>query len=111
MRRKYSDKLIRELRNEIDVRSVITEILDVPNKVTDGTLRFLCPRCSDFHTAINPNTNLARCFRCQRNFNPIDLVMAERKCAFVEAVKLLLPYRRSTEPNGQSQLTPEQRPD
>ncbi len=54
-----------------------------------GWLRFLCPCCGEFDTATNPWTNLARCFRCERNFNPIDLVMLERRASFLEAIRYL----------------------
>ncbi len=68
------DELFR-LRNHIPINDVIVRVLDLPSKTRDGYLRFLCPICSEFMTACNPKTNLARCFRCERNFNPIDLVM------------------------------------
>jgi len=79
---------LRRLRNEIDIASLI-ERLAIPSKVRDGYLRFLCPVCSDFHTATNPRTNLARCFRCERNFNPIDLLIVERGWRFLDAVRFL----------------------
>jgi len=56
-----------------------------------GILRFLCPVCKEFETDTNPRTNLARCFRCERNINPIDLVMALERCSFLEAVTFLEP--------------------
>ena len=37
----------------------------------------------------NPKTNLARCFRCEKNFNPIDMVMVVKRFNFVEAVEFL----------------------
>lgn len=52
-------------------------------------LRFRCPRCYNFHTATNTKTNLARCFDCKKNFNPIDLVMAVGDLTFIEAVEYL----------------------
>jgi len=48
-----------------------------------------CPVCSGFHTAISAQHNLARCFDCQRGFNPIDLVVVERGASFLEAVDFL----------------------
>ncbi|MCK8601145.1 hypothetical protein [Desulfoferrobacter suflitae] len=50
---------------------------------------FRFPLCSEFQTATNPKTNLARCFRCQKNFNPIDIVMAVNCCNFREAVEMI----------------------
>jgi hypothetical protein len=76
------------LRNDIDIRSVITD-LGIPTRNRGTRLSFRCPKCTEYHTAINPRTNLARCFRCQKNFNPIDLVMAERRSTFLEAVAYL----------------------
>ena len=50
------------------------------------------PICEDANTATNPRTNLARCFRCQRNFNPIEFVMAVQGCEFLDAVACLEPH-------------------
>jgi hypothetical protein len=33
---------------------------------------------------------LARCFDCQKNFNPIDLVIAVANCSFLDAVEYLV---------------------
>ena len=63
----------------------------MPNKEIEGFFRFLCPLCREFNTATNPKTNLARCFRCKRNFNPIDLVMVVERCGFLDAVRFLEP--------------------
>jgi hypothetical protein len=87
---RYSKDLLRRLRNDIPVAQLIKDVLDLPSKMSEGYLRFLCPLCSEFNSATNPKTNLARCFRCKRNFNPIDMVMIVRGCNFMEAVKFLL---------------------
>lgn len=79
---------LRRLRNHVPIAALI-ERLDIPRKIRDGELRFLCPRCADFHTATNPRTNLARCFRCRQNYNPIDLTLALRQCTFLDAVRFL----------------------
>lgn len=96
---RFPPDLLRSLRNDIPINDLIRFHLDLPSKDREGYLRFLCPRCNEFHTATNPQTNLARCFRCRVNFNPIDMVMAVEACRFVDAVKiltLLLPaYRQS----------------
>lgn len=98
MRRKhYPAAVLYRLRNQIDINRLIQEELALPWKLSDGYLRFLCPLCSEFHTATNPKTNLARCFRCETNFNPIDLVMATRWTGFVHTVEFLEQYLRSTE--------------
>ena len=80
---------LRQLRNEIEIEELISAHLKIPAKTTEGLFRFLCPLCREFNTATNPRTNLARCFRCERNFNPIDIVMIERDCDFLEAVREL----------------------
>ena len=87
--KKISDKHLHYLRNEILINTVIERYLNLPHKFRDSFLRFLCPLCHEFNTATNPATNLARCFRCKKNFNPIDLVMAEKRCSFLEAVSFL----------------------
>ena len=83
-----SPSRLRWLRNKIPINGVI-QALNVLNKVQEGTFRFLCPICSEFNTGTNPKTNLARCLRCERNFNPIDLVMVVRRLRFLDAVGLL----------------------
>ena len=79
---------LRRLRNDVDIVTVICA-LDLPTRIRGGWLRFLCPSCGEFDTATNSKTNLARCFRCERNFNPIDLVMLERRASFLEAIRYL----------------------
>ena len=94
MPRRYSKERLRQLRNDIDITTLIADVLQLPAKVSEGHFRFLCPICSEFHSSTNPRTNLARCFRCQRNFNPIDLVMVVQHCEFTEAVRFLLEVQR-----------------
>jgi len=88
---RFSSNLLRSLRNDIPINDLIRRRLDLPSKEREGLLRFLCPHCNEFHTATNPRTNLARCFRCSLSFNPIEMVMAVKDCGFVDAVKLLVP--------------------
>jgi DNA primase len=85
----YSKEKLRRLRNDVPIKKLISEVLDMPTKVSEGYFRFLCPVCNEFVTATNPKTNLARCFRCERNFNPIDLVMVVKSLNFREAVEYL----------------------
>ncbi|MDZ7762100.1 MAG: CHC2 zinc finger domain-containing protein [Desulfovermiculus sp.] len=89
----YSKKELYQLRNEIPITVVIADVLDIPSKMIDGYFRFLCPLCSEFMTATNSKTNLARCFRCQKNFNPIDITMIVNKYTFKEAVGYLQDIR------------------
>ena len=85
----FSSSMLYALRNEIGVQMLIEKTLHIPCRVTKGCFRFLCPLCNRFDTAVNPKTNLARCFHCEKNFNTIDLVMAVRQADFVNSVKFL----------------------
>jgi hypothetical protein len=87
--RSFSSGLLYALRNEINVQWLIEKTLQIPCRVTKGCFRFLCPLCNGFDTAVNPKTNLARCFQCEKNFNTIDLVMLIRDAQFVDSVKFL----------------------
>lgn len=89
MKKYYSKDLLRRIRNEISIEDIIENELDIRCKRIEGYFRFLCPQCGDFHTATNPETNLARCFKCRVNFNPIDLMMAVKKWEFRETVEFL----------------------
>jgi DNA primase len=95
----FTKETLRRLRNEVLITKTI-QVLDIPAKTRDGYLRFLCPLCNEFMTACHPKTNLARCFRCERNFNPIDLVMVVKGLCFQEAVQFLLAYEKSTQKGG-----------
>jgi len=93
--------LLYRLRNEIPLERVIAEHLNWPSKRREGRFCFVCPRCGEFLTAVNPQTNLGRCFRCEENFNAIDFVMLATQRDFVEAVHFLsdfLPPRPSALP-------------
>lgn len=86
---RFSKEELYRIRNEISVRWVIEEVLEIPRKDVEGVFRFLCPCCGEFQTGVHIKANLSRCFRCERNFNVIELVMLERKTGFVESVKFL----------------------
>ena len=79
---------LRRIRNEIEIGIVIKK-LGITWKIREGYFRYLCPSCGEFHTATNSETNLARCFTCSRNFNPIDMAMAVKGCDFLAAVRYL----------------------
>lgn len=89
MAKLFSPDFLRKLRNDIPVDYLIVHLLKIPYKFSKGFFRFLCPHCSDYDTATNRKTNLARCFRCQKNYNPIDLVMISKGASFLNAVKFL----------------------
>jgi hypothetical protein len=89
MPHRYSNKLLHQIRNDLDVAALIRDVLRLPYKIHDGVFRFECPCCHGSDCATNPKTNLARCFHCQRNFNPIDLAMVVQHCTFIDAVEFL----------------------
>ena len=88
MPRKITEAELRRLRNAIDIAQLIRH-LDIAWKRDDYYFRFLCPVCHEFNTATNPRTNLGRCFRCRKNFNPIDIIMSVERVSFIEAVQML----------------------
>ena len=85
----YSADFLRMLRNDIPINEVIVDLLNLEVRYAHKTLRFRCPVCCNFHTATKLETNLARCFDCKINFNPIDMVITVENCRFVDAVKIL----------------------
>ena len=103
--KRFSDERLWSLRNEIPIEEVI-RVLEITAKEVEGTLRFLCPACHEFNTAVNPRANLARCFRCQKNYNPIDLVMIVERCSFLQAVRYLSVRFQSR--NHEKENDPEQ---
>lgn len=105
----YSKQLLRRLRNEIPIAVLIAEHLKLETKADGGYIRFLCPVCKEFRTATNPKTNLARCFRCEKNFNPIDMVMIVKSYNFKEAVKYLKgfdPQKQSARRDALAEMLP-----
>jgi hypothetical protein len=89
MKKRFSAEELRELRNLIPINTVIKELLSVPSKISEGYFRFLCPLCNEFQTSTNPSTNLARCYHCEKNFNPIDMVMAVKASQFIDSATYL----------------------
>jgi DNA primase len=89
MKNRFSSRELFELRNNIPVDMLIRDQLQIPSKISDDLFRFLCPVCNEFQTAVNPATNLARCFRCEKNFNTIDLVMKVEGYGFKDSVLFL----------------------
>ena len=88
--KRFSNDDLRRLRNNLPIKCVMTKLLKMPVKNYSGVKRFLCPNCKELNTSLHPKENLGRCFCCQKNFNPIDIVMAETNQTFVQAVELLL---------------------
>jgi len=89
MPRHFTDEQLRRLRNEVSLPQLLTS-LAWPHRRRDGQLVFVCPRCSESRSDLNPQENLLRCFHCETNFNPIDFTILARQCDFVEAVHYLL---------------------
>jgi len=89
MSQHYSPGFLRRLRNDIPIDQVISVLLNLEVRDDPKNLRFCCPLCKNFHTATNHKTNLARCFDCKKNFNPIDMVITVGNCGFMDAVKIL----------------------
>ncbi|KPA12722.1 DnaG5 [Candidatus Magnetomorum sp. HK-1] len=87
----YTDAFLRMLRNKVNINKIIS-VLNLETRYDKEFLRFRCPLCYQFHTATNLKTNLARCFDCQANFNPIDLVMAVTRFNFIDSVEFLKKY-------------------
>ena len=94
----YTDDFLSMLRNQVKIDRVI-DLLMLDTRQGNNLRRFRCPLCDRFHTATNPRTNLGRCFECQKNFNPIDLVMAATAYDFIGTVEFLKKHflSRSTE--------------
>ena len=96
MPRYFPDEFLRRLRNRISFGQLFVQ-LNWPHKQRNDQLAFLCPRCGEYHSAVNPRTNLARCFQCETNFNPIDFTIAVQSCDFVHAVQYLKPLLHSAD--------------
>lgn len=92
---RYTRQQLFALRNHIPMDRVI-EALAIPTSVHDGHYRFSCPACNEFNTGINPKTNLARCFKCQKNYNTIDLVIKVKGLSFVESAAYLEKLKANT---------------
>lgn len=91
MNKRISKEVLRQLRNDIPIDWLITSGIKIEHKHSEGHLRFLCPLCYEFNTATKKEANLARCFRCGKNFNPIDMVMTCSGLDFLETVRILIP--------------------
>ena len=85
----FSSQELYRLRNLIPIDVLIKKELAIPSKISEGFFRFLCPLCNEFQTAVNPKTNLGRCFLCEKNFNTIDMVMVWNGIGFIDSAKYL----------------------
>ncbi len=89
MRKRFSAAELFSLRNDIPIDVLISSYLKVPSKISEGIFRFVCPLCGESLTGTNLKTNLARCFRCEKNFNTIDMVMIVLSFDFIDSVSFL----------------------
>ena len=89
MTRRFSPQELAFLRNRVLITHVIETLLEVPTRSSHGKLSFVCPVCGGYDTSINTAHNLARCFACRKNFNPIELVMHHLQIGFVDSVRWL----------------------
>jgi hypothetical protein len=94
-KKRFSSDELFLLRNEIPLVLLIQKGLDISSHDRHGRFCFQCPLCKEFNTAVNPKTNLAKCFRCQKMFNTIDLVMQVRQSDFVDSVRFLRNFYTS----------------
>ena len=86
---RLSKELLHDLRNKIPVRGLIENELGVRCEMESGIFRFECPLCASFHTSVMKTQNLAKCFVCEINFNPIDMVMAVKNTEFRQSADFL----------------------
>jgi len=103
--RRFSDEELYNVRNRIPIRHAIENLLAIPSETVHGVFRFRCPLCAGCHTAINPETNLSRCFDCEKNFNTIDLCMLVKRTDFVHSVKFLLGHKTRLAVDGARTLS------
>jgi hypothetical protein len=88
MNKRFTAKELYLIRNAINL-PILLQTLGIPCKEVEGFYRFICPDCCEMRTAINPKTNLGRCFRCNKNFNTIEISMKTWRLGFVDTVKQL----------------------
>lgn len=80
---------LRYLRNNINFQSLFHRLGWPWKRCDDSVLQFVCPLCSESQTSVNPRTNLGRCFRCDRNWNPIDFTIEVTRMDFLETIDYL----------------------
>jgi len=108
-RKRLGQKLLHALRNDIPIRFVI-ETLGINVQKNADRFRFQCPLCRNFDTNILTSENLARCFDCRKNFNPIDMVKEVYSVSFLDSVAFLEPllekFSRANHPKPASPHSP-----
>jgi DNA primase len=103
--------LLRRLRNDLPMPVTIAALgrAGPPSKMSEGYFRFLCPHCSEMRATVNPRTNLAHCFCCQKNINNIDLLMSLDQ-DFRSAVALLERWLKQYQVQQGRKQTPRSAP-
>ncbi len=104
LKRRFTKNELFKIRNLIPIQWLIKEQLGIASKHSEGYFRFLCPLCNQFQTGIKVEKNLARCFRCETNFNPIDMVINVKGFEFIETVEYLQPFLPDTSDSGSDKL-------
>ena len=87
-KRRIASEQLRRLRDDTDVLRLMSD-LQIELTFRGSRLRFRCPNCDRFETRLNRERNLGHCFRCQRRFNTIDIVMAARSWSFLNTIDYL----------------------
>ena len=95
MSRHFSSEELHHLRNDFPIDALIKALGVCYRQGSGERFRFQCPRCLGYHTATHTQTNLARCFTCQTNFNSIELVMLVKQLPFVASVHFLQQHKTS----------------
>ena len=94
---------LRVLRNQVSFTRLFDHLHWPWKHRYDGVILFVCPVCGDSLSSVNPKTNLARCFPCARNWNPIDFTMHATQMDFLDVVAYLestfLSSARSSHPD------------
>ncbi len=102
-KKRFSSDELYQLRNDILVAELIENGLDIPSHTRQGRFCFLCPLCQEFNTAVNPRSNQAKCFTCEKLFNTIDLVMEARQWDFADSVRFLRKFYANLPQGGKHQ--------
>lgn len=100
MKRRFSRQELFAIRNDIPINTVIEKI--IPSRFSEGYFRFVCPICNEYRTSTDPKTNLARCYRCELNYNTIEIVKYSKGLNFVEAVYYLKRHYQSFLQKGEN---------
>jgi len=88
MRGFYYKKELNKFR-KIPMTQLMSDVLKIPSQRIEEGIGFLCPKCKKIGIFLKYHTNKGICFKCDSNYNPIDLVMHEKELNFSDAVDFL----------------------